>query len=418
MTEVRRTSSIARRISWSWFFRSLSMLLLLDILVVALAAAGILYAFERETLGDAWTPQLQRSAQWDADALPVSIEYLVTDASGQTHSYPIGKVAQNAAPFFYILLGFEAVLLLPSLFTGKRKAQRILGPLNRMARETRELSRAAETLERFHSLEDAIGKISPNRPEERLSTGSRELKGLEDAINSLLLRMHESYRQQAQFVSDASHELRTPIAVIQGYAGMLDRWGKQDEKVLEESISAIKSESEYMNRLVEQLLFLARGEMGRNPVQMQPVSLSDLAREVCDESAMIDNAHTWKCNAPYDVRVTADPAMLKQCVRILCDNARKYTPPDGEISIRAMLEDGEGCLSVQDTGIGISEAELPRIFDRFYRSDPARARENGGTGLGLSIAKWIVDRHGGHFRVLSREGLGTRITICLPIENT
>ena len=127
--------------------------------------------------------------------------------------------------------------------------------------------------EKFHSLEDAISKISPTSSEERIHIGDSEFKGLEDAINKLLDRMRDSYRQQARFVSDASHELRTPISVIQGYANMLDRWGKSDESVLDESIEAIKSESENMKNLVEQLLFLARGINGKTQLTITEFSI-------------------------------------------------------------------------------------------------------------------------------------------------
>ena len=240
---------------------------------------------------------------------------------------------------------------------------------------------------------------------------------MENAINGLLVRMQESYRQQAQFVSDASHELRTPIAVIQGYANMLARWGKDDEKVLEESIAAIQSESDYMKKLVEELLFLARGEIGRNPFEPVELSLTQLIQEVCDESAMIDSDHSWTFQKSGDVSVVADAEMIKQCARILCENARRYTPAGGAIVLKVFAQDEDWVgFQVQDEGIGIAEADAPRIFDRFYRSDPARGRGNGGTGLGLAIAKWIIDRHGGYFDVLSREGIGTRMRTVLPVR--
>ena len=245
--------------------------------------------------------------------------------------------------------------------------------------------------------------------------GDTDLQGLEDAINGLLSRMHQAYRQQAQFVSDASHELRTPIAVIQGYAAMLDRWGKQDEKVLDESISAIKSEAGYMSKLVEQLLFLARGDTGRNRMEFQEISLGELMEEVCEDCRVIDKGHDYRLERRSEARCSGDWDMLKQCARILTDNALKYTPEGGLICLRTYTNAaGEVCMEVQDSGIGISAEDMQHMFDRFYRSDPARTRQSGGTGLGLAIARWIVDRHGGHFEVLSREGLGTRMTVCLP----
>ena len=203
--------------------------------------------------------------------------------------------------------------------------------------------------------------------------------------------------------------------MIQGYAGMLDRWGKQDEKILDESISAIKSEAAYMSKLVEQLLFLARGDTGRNRMEFRPLELSQLVEEVCEDSRLIDPKHDWRADVRDAAPCVGDWDLLKQCARILADNALKYTPEGGTIWLRAYLNGrGEPCMEVQDTGIGISGEDMQHVFDRFYRSDPARTRQSGGTGLGLSIAKWIVERHGGHFELLSREGLGTRMTVCLP----
>ena len=170
-----------------------------------------------------------------------------------------------------------------------------------------------------------------------------------------------------------------------------------------------------MNKLVEQLLFLARGDNGRQPVNMTEFSLSDMIREVHSEAEMIDPDHTYNLDIKDEINVYADISMMKQTARILCDNAKKYTPKGNTVTLRVMKnEKGENCFEVQDTGIGINEKDIPLIFDRFFRSDPARNRETGGTGLGLSIAKWIVDRHGGHFEVISYKDIGTRITVCLP----
>ena len=129
---------------------------------------------------------------------------------------------------------------------------------------------------------------------------------------------------------------------------------------------------------------------------------------------MIDAGHEWRRGSLSPAPVNADPALIKQAARVLVDNAVRYTPEGGSIRLSAGA-DGESCwLEVQDGGIGIDEADVPRIFDRFFRADPARSRQSGGTGLGLSIAQWIVEGHRGHFEVLSRPGLGTRIRMVLP----
>lgn len=227
-------------------------------------------------------------------------------------------------------------------------------------------------------------------------------------------RMRDSYRQQARFVSDASHELRTPIAVIRGYADLLDRWGKTDEKILEESIQAIKSESESMQHLVEQLLFLARGDSGRTPLNVTDFDITDMMKEVWEESVMIDDAHSYRFEGGGVIPGRGDISLIKQAARILIENASKYTPEGGEIILRSLVKDGHPSFSVQDSGIGISQGDIPHIFERFYRADDSRSKQTGGSGLGLAIAKWIVDRHGGRFEIISRKDIGTRITVILP----
>ena len=215
-------------------------------------------------------------------------------------------------------------------------------------------------------------------------------------------------------MSDASHELRTPIAVIKGYADMLDRWGKNDEKILEESITAIKNEAKHMNELVEQLLFLARGDSGRQPVNIEEVSLYDLMKEVYEESLMIDESHIYEFKGEPGVKAMVDVAMIKQSARILIDNAAKYTQPRERIIIGCFYNaQKRPAFYIQDNGMGMNENDVKHVFERFYRADNARYSKQQGNGLGLSIAKWIVDRHGGYFEVLSREEIGTRITVVL-----
>lgn len=308
----------------------------------------------------------------------------------------------------------ELVLLLDKMIFGTGKIRKTLKPLNDIAETANRLSNMSFGEEKFQNLEDAISRISPTSSGERINIGDSELQGLEDAINTLLDKMHESYKQQARFVSDASHELRTPISVIQGYANMLDRWGKNDASVLDESIVAIKTESENMKNLVEQLLFLARGINGKTQLTKTRFLLNDMVREVVEESKMIDQKHTYSYIESDEVEILADISLLKQTARILVENSVKYTDDGGFITLKTGRNDkGEAYFSVQDDGIGMDANDVPHIFERFFRADTARVRKDGGTGLGLSIAKWIVDNHKGYFTVLSRKGLGTRITVIL-----
>jgi len=346
-----------------------------------------------------------------------------------------GKASKvvDATVYFYVMLAgivllsiFNGFITLFSRILSKAQIGRQLKPLYDMAQTALKLSEETELGSvgstagydgrQIHNLENAIDNIRPDLPDAALHTGDKDLQGLEDAVNSLLRRTRESYSQQIRFVSDASHELRTPIAVVKGYTDMLDRWGKKDEKILDESISAIKTETEHMNKLVEQLLFLARGDSGKTKLSIERFSLSDMVREVYEESLMIDPKHRWEISAKDEILAEGDLAMLKQATRILVDNAAKYTPEGNLIILRAMNDkSGAPTIVVQDNGIGIAGQDMSHIFDRFYRSDPARNRQQGGTGLGLSIAKWIVDRHNGYFEVVSREDIGTRISIHLPM---
>lgn len=442
-----KRSSIARKIHRAWTFKQLKTYLLVNLLVAAFALAGFCYAAEQAAPGgfsrnrpkgliaeagafdwledDAQSlfRRLTDMPRWRAASR--TLAYQFQDATGAWHEAPMGDFLGVFALMFKNLLICEGVLWALAWLFGGRDAQRLLRPITRMTETARQLSSEKAVkdtrvgADRLHNLEDAIQSIEPSQGA-RLSTGNQELKGLEEAVNRLLDRMQAAYREQSRFVSDASHELRTPIAVIQGYASMLDRWGKTDESILDESIAAIKSESQHMKQLVEQLLFLARGDSGRQTISFASFDLKETMREVFEESEMIDGGHDWRLEAPGPVQMVGDEAMIKQAARILTDNASKYTPPGGSITIRAFLQGGMAAFSVQDSGQGIAAEDMPHIFERFYRADPARtgadkADKSGGTGLGLSIAEWIIKRHGGYFEALSWPGLGTRIAAFLPV---
>ena len=436
MNPNRRFNSIARRIQRSWQWKKLGQIILLNLLALLAALAAYLYAQETAVTGAFAGWHIPRSLTMDTGlsnmAALESLVYTFTWA-GETHAVPMKEFIRLVMLFGRPLLAVEGVFWLLGFFGSAKGARRLLKPLDKIAQAAQRLTdengarRAAERAQqermmrsdggvdeaKFHDLEEAIGQIDIG---DQLATGDKDLQGLEAAINGMLSRMHAAYRQQAQFVSDASHELRTPIAVIQGYVKMLDRWGKDDEKVLEESIAAIKAETEHMKTLVEQLLFLARGDSGRQQLSPEPMDLAALMAEVLDEYRMIDSAHEWRQGSMTPAPVSADPALIKQAARILVDNAVRYTPEGGSIRLSAGMADGRAFFEVQDGGIGIAEEDVPRIFDRFFRADPARARASGGTGLGLSIARWIVERHDGHFEVLSRQELGTRIRVLLPVR--
>ena len=241
-----------------------------------------------------------------------------------------------------------------------------------------------------------------------------ELQELAVVINSMLDRLEQSYNSQKQFVSDVSHELRTPIAVIQGYADMLQRWGKEDPEVLSESLNAISSETAAMKDLVENLLFLARHDKKSLLLEKSVFDPCEVAGEVQREAAMVHTNHVFSLEPEDHCALNADRNMVKQVLRILVDNAVKYSGEGTRVTL-GVRRDGARCLlTVADRGSGIPAEELPKIFDRFYRADAARHSETGGHGLGLSIARIIVVSHGGKLRVRSKVGVGTVFEIELP----
>lgn len=267
---------------------------------------------------------------------------------------------------------------------------------------------------------DAAATLSASSLSNRINIAGtkNELKDLATVINSMLDRIEHSYNSQKQFVSDASHELRTPIAVIQGYASMLERWGKTDKDVLDEGITAISQETASMKELVERLLFLARHDKKTLMLEMEVFDPAEIMSAVHRDAKLLSTTHEFSLSPLEHSSVRADKGMIRQLMRILVDNAIKYTPPGGKITLGMSVKGDECILSVTDTGQGMSAEELPRIFDRFYRSDKARKAQSSGHGLGLSIARIIVVAHGGKLTVRSKEGIGTTFLVRLPVERS
>lgn len=247
-------------------------------------------------------------------------------------------------------------------------------------------------------------------------TSYDELKELAETFNGMLDLIQTSYEQQSRFVSDASHELRTPIFVIQSYANLLKRWGKEDEQVLDESIEAITSEIESMKLLIEKLLYLARADNDTQKFEMVRFPLNVLVDEVMKDTRLIDSAHTITNEKNEMLLICGDKGLIKQALRIVIDNSIKYTPDGGSIVINCYKEASWAVLSVADSGLGIAKEDLPFIFDRFYKCDKSRTRESSGSGLGLSIAKWIIDKHEGSISAESEINQGTKMTVRLPIS--
>ena len=426
-TQSRRMSSISRKIGWKLVSKRISGLFWINLFIVIVIMCTWFAAREYTLSGVVDFKNHSRSfdfAGFDGDSIndPSDVYELLNSSTYTVVDNKTGTVIVKEHYFrmlWMLVTCAVSVFIIEIAFAlfaypiETSKVKRILRPINDIATRFDELSRLEFSEDKYHLIEEKIATLSPDE-EFKLSYGDSDLMGIERAMNNLLERIRESNKQQARFVNDASHELRTPIAVIEGYANMLSRWGKEDEKVLDESITAIQNESANMKHLVEQLLFLARGDAGRTIVKNERISLNHIMQEVYEESLMIDEDHIYKLSTPVeDVYVIGDEGLLKQAVRILVDNAAKYTKSKDEIILSVGFGDNDTVyMQVQDTGIGMKEVDVEHMFERFYRADEARSFD--GTGLGLSIAKWIVDKHLGHFKITSREELGTRIAIYIP----
>lgn len=264
-----------------------------------------------------------------------------------------------------------------------------------------------------------VQNINGNDLMARLDTNlsKDELKDLAITFNQMMNRIQIYVDCQKQFASDVSHELRTPLAIIQGYADMLERWGKDNPQILEESISSITEETTNMNILLEKLLFLSRSDKHTLKVDMDAIDLSTLCNDIIRETSFIDDAHELISKINPNVILKGDTALIKELIRILIDNALKYTPEGGSITLSCAATNQNIIISVKDTGIGIPREHIPKLFERFYRVDEARNKNTGGTGLGLAIAHEIAETHRAKIFVNSDIGEGTEFIIFFANES-
>jgi two-component system, OmpR family, sensor kinase len=248
-----------------------------------------------------------------------------------------------------------------------------------------------------------------------------EIGRLTTTINDLLARLEATFSRreevlarQRRFAADASHELKTPLTSITGYARMLVDWGFEDPGTARKGATRILTESERMRRLVEDLLLLARGDDEDASLELAPNDLGAVAADAVEAArAAADGKVVIEHVPPKEpVEASFDEARIRQAADILLDNAVKYTPEGGVVAAKVGREGGWVRLEVSDTGVGIPPEDLPRVFERFYRVDPARAP--GGAGLGLSIARQIARAHGGEIEARSKPGKGSTFVLRIP----
>jgi len=333
------------------------------------------------------------------------LTYPVIDESGRPIAIvQVGKsldeIDRNMRRLITVVLFGGVLALLAALVVGAWLAQRALAPVDQVTQAALRISRA----------EDLDKRI----PEPGTSD---EIGRLVSAFNEMLARLDDVFRDQQRFVADVSHELRTPLTSLQATIDLLKRGVLDDPEARSQAIKTVESEVARLNRLVADLLLLARADEGE-PIERKPVELDTLLLEVYLQAKVLAEASgkaiRVRLGHEDQALVLGDRDRLKQLLLNLVDNAIKYTR-EGEVVLSLYRDDGWVRLVVQDTGIGIPEEAIPHLFRRFYRVDKARSRELGGSGLGLAIVRWIAEAHGGYVTVESREGKGSTFTVHLPL---
>lgn len=240
-----------------------------------------------------------------------------------------------------------------------------------------------------------------------------ELREYAISFNNMAEKLNRYIRMQNRFVSDASHELATPITVINGHADLLLRRGAENPEVLKNGLTIIKAEILRMSGLVDSLLLLAKSDNGQQKYNFETVDITMLVNESVEEIKIIAPDYDFKVQASDKISARCDEYAIRRVMRILLTNAVKYAEDGKKIKVSVVSNHGLLKVSVEDNGIGIQEEHLNKIFERFYRVDTSRNKKTGSSGLGLAIAKEIINAHGGEIKVASTFGDGTFIEFTL-----
>jgi heavy metal sensor kinase len=312
---------------------------------------------------------------------------------------PLHEFYEALARFRLILWLSVPLLLIGATVGGYWISRRALQPVDR-------ITAAAESIS-IRSLADRLDV--PNTAD--------ELQRLSETLNRMLARLNSSVQRMSQFTADASHELRAPVSLIRTTAELAVNGGRTNDEYHEDMVQ-ILAEAERTSRLIESLLLLARADAGEDGLQLELTDASVSLREAMEQGRMLAAERRVEFTAALDskpVVVAGDAESLRRLFLILIDNSVKYNTEGGCVRITFGTANGEAVCSISDSGIGISQADLDHIFDRFWRADKVRSRGMGGAGLGLSIARWIVDRHAGTVDVTSQPGKGSTFTVRLPL---
>lgn len=313
-------------------------------------------------------------------------------------AYPVEEVQSLLEDFFGALIILGPIILVFSSVGGWFLAKASLHPLD-------EINRTAQDI--------TASNLSRRLPTPKVND---EIRRLSDTLNDMISRLESSFERIRQFTADASHELRTPLTILTGELELALRKGRKPEEY-QQTLSSALQEVLRLSRVVESLLLLSRADMGRASLHLEPTNLTEMLADLADAASVLGVSKSIYINyrPSEDLIVSADPAKLYQMFLNLVDNAVKYTPEGGLISMTIHRDGMYAEVRVRDTGIGINAENQKKIFDRFYRVDKARSRELGGVGLGLSIVRWTAEAHEGSIRVESEPGQGSTFIVRLPL---
>jgi heavy metal sensor kinase len=315
-------------------------------------------------------------------------------------AYPLEELQEVLDNLFSIFLILVPLALTVSIGGGWFLAHKSLRPVDEVTTAARQITaKDLNTRIPQHPVDDEIGRL--------IST-----------FNDMIARLRQSFEQVRQFSVDASHELRTPMTIMRGEVELALRNPKTPEEYRRILVSNLE-EIVRLSAIIDNLLTLSKAEMGHHDIRFDDrVDVHDLIAELYEDSEIIamKKQIAIVLDKNEDVTIRGDRLRLRQLFLNLIDNAIKYTPENGTITISSGVSGNNVCVSVKDNGIGIPEEEQAKVFDRFYRVDKGRSREMGGSGLGLSIAKWTAELHRGRIDVESQPGNGSTFTVTLPLS--
>ena len=300
---------------------------------------------------------------------------------------------------FTLMVFYLPLVLLIAVLLGRYTGHRAMKPIHEISKQISEKTNA-----------NLFEQIDPEETD-------IEFDDLITAFNSLMQQLEQSFQKQKDFISNASHELRTPLSVMKGHISMLQRWGKDDSKVLDNSLSVLDKETRIMTDMVQELLLLTRADRAALKHNIELFSVKALLEEVRNDAIVSKADACIDLDVPDNLTYESDRSLLQQVLRILMDNSLRYCPPPGRILLSACESDKALIISVQDTGCGIAPEDLVHVFERFYRAPQEDGAQRGNSGLGLAIAQSIIASLGGTISAESKQSEWTRMEIRLPASD-